>query len=78
MLDDPWANFAIPTRGGQPDLNHLGIQAESGAELKEIDARLHEAHGAVVEQGTNGLLPRKSEKSFLARRAIKQTRSLFA
>jgi hypothetical protein len=36
MLDDPRVNFAISTRGRQPGLDHLGIQAESGEELQEI------------------------------------------
>jgi hypothetical protein len=45
MLDDPRVNFAISTRGRQPGLDHLGIQAESGEELKEIYARLHGAPG---------------------------------
>ena len=38
MLDDPRVNFAISTRGRQPGLDHLGIQADSGDELKEIYA----------------------------------------
>jgi hypothetical protein len=50
MLDDPRVNFAISTRGRQPGLDHLGIQAESGEELKEIYARLHKAGGNIVEQ----------------------------
>jgi hypothetical protein len=44
MLDDPRVNFAISTRG-EPGLDHLGIQAENGEELKEIYARLHGAPG---------------------------------
>jgi len=45
MLDDPRVNFAISTRGRQPGLDHLGIQAENGEELKEIYARLHKVGG---------------------------------
>jgi predicted enzyme related to lactoylglutathione lyase len=51
MLDDPRVNFAISTRGRQPGLDHLGIQAENGDELKEIYARLHNAGGNIIEQG---------------------------
>jgi hypothetical protein len=36
MLDDPRVNFAISTRGRQPGLDYLGIQAESGDELQEF------------------------------------------
>ena len=35
LLDDPRVNFAISTRGRQAGLDHLGIQAESGDELKK-------------------------------------------
>src|SRR5262249_9442664 len=51
MLDDPRVNFAISTRGRAPGLDHLGIQVENREELTEVHARLHEAGGAVVEQG---------------------------
>src|SRR6478609_4652180 len=62
MLDDPRVNFAISTRGKQPGLDHLGIQAESRDELKEIYARLHKADGNVVEQGQTACCYAKSEK----------------
>ena len=29
MLDDPRINFAISNRGGQPGVDHLGLQADS-------------------------------------------------
>ena len=65
MLDDPRVNFAISTRGRQPGLDHLGIQAESGDELKEIYARLHKAGGNVIEQGQTACCYAKSEKSWI-------------
>ena len=65
MLDDPRVNFAISTRGRQPGLDHLGIQAESGEELKEIYARLHQAGGAIVEQGRTACCYAQSEKSWI-------------
>ena len=65
MLDDPRVNFAISTRGRQPGLDHLGIQAESGEELKEICARLHQAGGTVIEQGQTSCCYAKSEKSWI-------------
>lgn len=58
MLEDPRVNFAISTRGRRPGLDHLGIQAENGEELKEIYARLHKAGGEVIEQGGDELLLR--------------------
>jgi len=58
-------NFVISTRGRQLGLDHLGIQAESGDELKEIYARLHEAGGTVVEQGQMSCCYARPEKSWI-------------
>jgi catechol 2,3-dioxygenase-like lactoylglutathione lyase family enzyme len=65
MLDDPRVNFAVSTRGPEPGLDHLGIQAESGGELKEIYARLHQAGGAIIEDGHTTCCYAKSEKSWI-------------
>ena len=65
MLDDPHMNFAISTRGRQPGLDHLGIQVESQDELHEVYARLHQAGGALVEQGQTSCCYAKSEKSWI-------------
>lgn len=65
MLDDPRVNFAISTRGREPGLDHLGIQAEDEGELKEIYARLHQAGGEVIEQGQTSCCYAKSEKSWI-------------
>jgi len=65
MLDDPRVNFAISTRGRQSGLDHLGIQAESSEELKEIYARLHKAGGTVIGQGQTNCCYAKSEKSWI-------------
>jgi catechol 2,3-dioxygenase-like lactoylglutathione lyase family enzyme len=40
MLDDPRVNFAISQRGREAGVNHLGIQVEDPAELKEMEGRL--------------------------------------
>ena len=65
MLEDPRVNFAISARGRQAGLDHLGIQAESDGELKEIYARLHKAGGKVSEQGQTSCCYAKSEKSWI-------------
>lgn len=65
MLDDPRVNFAISTRGRQPGLDHLGIQVENSAELREVYARLREAGGNVIEQGQTACCYAKSEKSWI-------------
>lgn len=43
MLDDPRVNFAISNRRSKAGLDHLGIQAESEAELAELQQRLERA-----------------------------------
>src|SRR5690348_18421205 len=53
MLDDPRVNFAISQRERAPGVDHLGLQAEDGAELDAIGARLVAADKvALAERGT--------------------------
>jgi catechol 2,3-dioxygenase-like lactoylglutathione lyase family enzyme len=61
MLDDPRVNFAISTRGRQPGLDHLGIQAESGDEQRYL---LTAAQGGRQHRRArpNGLLLRQVRK----------------
>ena len=42
-LEDPRLNFAISTRGKNKGLDHIGLQAESDAELQTIRQRLEQA-----------------------------------
>jgi catechol 2,3-dioxygenase-like lactoylglutathione lyase family enzyme len=65
MLDDPRVNFAISTRGREPGLDHLGIQVEDAGELNEVNARLREAGGNIIEQGETACCYAKSEKSWI-------------
>jgi catechol 2,3-dioxygenase-like lactoylglutathione lyase family enzyme len=62
MLDDPRVNFAISTRGKKGGLDHLGIQAESGAELEELGSRLAQADVAVLPQKGAACCYAKSDK----------------
>jgi catechol 2,3-dioxygenase-like lactoylglutathione lyase family enzyme len=62
MLDDPRVNFAISTRGGKAGLDHLGIQAENGAELEEIGSRLAQADVATTAQKGASCCYAKSDK----------------
>jgi catechol 2,3-dioxygenase-like lactoylglutathione lyase family enzyme len=53
MLEDPRVNFAISQRDRAAGVDHLGLQAEDGAELEAIGERLTAADAvAVTEQGT--------------------------
>lgn len=65
MLEDPRVNFAISHRGGRPGVQHLGIQAESRAELEEVYGRLRGAEGPVTEEGETTCCYAHSEKSWI-------------
>jgi len=62
MLDDPRVNFAISHRGAKAGLDHLGIQAENGAELEEIGSRLAQADVSVLPQKAASCCYAKSDK----------------
>jgi hypothetical protein len=65
MLEDPRVNFAISCRGGSPGVQHLGIQVENRAELKEVYGRLHRAEEPVIEEGETTCCYAQSEKSWI-------------
>ena len=62
MLDDPRVNFAISTRAQKTGVDHLGIQAESGAELEEIGSRLAQADVSLLPQKGASCCYAKSDK----------------
>jgi catechol 2,3-dioxygenase-like lactoylglutathione lyase family enzyme len=62
MLDDPRVNFAISTRATKAGLDHLGIQAEDGAELEDLGSRLAQADVAVTAQKGASCCYAKSDK----------------
>jgi catechol 2,3-dioxygenase-like lactoylglutathione lyase family enzyme len=62
MLDDPRVNFAISTRATKAGLDHLGIQAENGAELEDLGSRLAQADVAVTAQKGASCCYAKSDK----------------
>jgi catechol 2,3-dioxygenase-like lactoylglutathione lyase family enzyme len=67
MLDDPRVNFAISSGNhARKGIEHLGIQAESTAELAEVYARLTAADRPVLEEGATTCCYAKSEKSWIA------------
>jgi lactoylglutathione lyase len=65
MLDQPSVNFAISSRaGGHAGLSHLGIQADTPAELDELSARTRAATGEVREQKATSCCYAKSDKAW--------------
>jgi hypothetical protein len=61
-LEDPRLNFAISTFAKTTGIDHLGIQAENGAELEEIGSRLAQADVAVAPQKQVSCCYAKSDK----------------
>jgi hypothetical protein len=61
-LEDRCVNFAISTRGRTPGLDHLGIQVEADAELKELEARLAAAELPSLAQTGAACCYAKSDK----------------
>jgi catechol 2,3-dioxygenase-like lactoylglutathione lyase family enzyme len=62
MLDDPRVNFAISKRGKNAGLDHLGIQTETDAELKEVGSQLAQADVSVMPQKGASCCYAKSDK----------------
>ncbi|SFK19118.1 ArsI/CadI family heavy metal resistance metalloenzyme [Methylocapsa palsarum] len=65
MLDDPRVNFAISKRGVRAGLDHLGIEVETQAELREVYDRLRQADRPVLEEGATTCCYAKSEKAWI-------------
>ncbi|MBV9883696.1 MAG: VOC family protein [Sphingomonadaceae bacterium] len=67
MLDDPRVNFAISAgQHASKGIQHLGVQAESKAELSEVYGRLTAAERPVLDEGRTTCCYAKSEKSWIA------------
>lgn len=65
MLDDPRVNFAISTGHAGRGIEHLGIQAETAAELAEVGARLAEAGAPVLNEAATTCCYAKSDKAWV-------------
>jgi catechol 2,3-dioxygenase-like lactoylglutathione lyase family enzyme len=50
MLNDPCVNLAISARGGEPRIDHVGVQAETAAELAEMAGRLKAAGETTIDE----------------------------
>lgn len=65
MLEDPRINFAISPGMGSTGIEHLGIQVESEAELREVYGHLSQAKEIIREEGKTTCCYAKSEKSWI-------------
>ena len=65
MLDDPRINFAISTRGGEPGVDHLGIQTDTADELVGLKERARAADLALADEGETTCCYARSEKHWI-------------
>ena len=68
-LDDPRVNFAISTRSDRVGLDHLGIQVDSEAEVREINNRLELASEVAGEIDTGVCCYAESTKAWTVDKA---------
>jgi len=66
MLDDPRMNFAISQRDRAAGIDHVGIQAESSAELGEIAQRLKAAGAETFDQAATACCYARSDKTWVS------------
>jgi hypothetical protein len=65
MLNDPRVNFAISQRGRAIGVQHVGMQAESTAELTELSRRLERTGQRTLEEGLTTCCYARSEKRWI-------------
>lgn len=65
MLQDPRINYAISTGHTDLGIEHLGLQADNEAELKELHSNLQQAKGTIREEGDCTCCYSKSQKSWI-------------
>ena len=65
MLDDPRINFSIAEKSGAVGIEHLGIQAETPAELEELRGRIDRAGGIIKNEGQTTCCYANSDKTWV-------------
>lgn len=50
MLDDPAANVALSSRGGEPGLDHVGVSLDENDALEEMALRMRDAAAPLVQE----------------------------
>jgi len=65
MLEDPRVNFAISQRGVRAGVDHIGIQAESRAELGQMADRLKTAGAQTFDEEATTCCYARSDKSWV-------------
>ena len=62
QLNDPAANVAISSRGGQPGLDHVGVSLDSDDALEDIAGRMRSAEAPLVQEESATCCYAKSDK----------------
>lgn len=65
VLEDPRVNFSLAEKSGPGGVEHLGIQAETPAELEELRARIGRAGGLVKNEGQTTCCYANSDKTWV-------------
>lgn len=65
ILDDPRVNFSVVLSNSQPGLGHLGIQAETDAELSSLYERLEQTNRDILKEGDTICCYAKSNKNWI-------------
>lgn len=65
MIDDPRVNFSIAEKAEDHGIEHLGIQAETPAELEELRERIDQADGVVNHEGETTCCYANSDKTWI-------------
>lgn len=65
MIEDPRINFAISTRGGQPGVDHLGIQTDTAEELAALKAQAEAADLTLQDVGETTCCYARSDKHWV-------------
>lgn len=65
MLDDPHVNFSIAERKGVKGIEHLGIETDSEAELRELRDNIDRIEAHKREEGQTTCCYANSDKSWV-------------
>jgi catechol 2,3-dioxygenase-like lactoylglutathione lyase family enzyme len=65
MLDDPRVNFSVAEKETDHGVEHLGIQAETPAELEELRGRIDRAGGTINNEGETTCCYANSDKTWV-------------
>lgn len=65
MLDDPFVNFSISTKGNIAGVDHIGIEAASDDDLAVIRERLEKADSPIFDQEAVNCCYADSKKAWI-------------